>query len=148
MKVTFDIPDDSWAIGKNLYLFSGAELLGLLEFNYEKDKQDDGTLIRKKQYLPLRLKPNDGRCTGCGDCCNSGGPQQLDLVYQQFKMMDLFGLKYDPRAPCPMLDSEIGCTLGSAIPFSCVSSNCEGWSENCTEKLVPINDEAIILAVI
>ena len=63
MRIEFEVPE--WAMGKHIYIFAGMELLG--------DKQvrvihKDGK--HATYYLPLRIKPADGRCSGCGDCCH------------------------------------------------------------------------------
>lgn len=125
VKIEFEVPE--WAIGRHIHIMAGVELLGQMEFRREKNRIN-GNVEIKEYYLPLRLKPENGRCSGCSDCCNSGGPRVL---------IEKLGLPYQKDRPCPMLNKD-GCSLGSAIPFSCASSNCEGWSENCTEKLIEL----------
>ncbi len=145
MKIEVNVPD--WAIGKDIYLFSGSELLGHLQFHYKKTRQDDGSILRENKYFPLKLKPAEGRCNGCGDCCSTGGsPFNKHTLYEIQSRL----LNYDyagSGTKCPLLADD-GCVMRGSIPFSCAKSNCEGWSENCTEKLVPIDDNAIILDVV
>lgn len=131
-KITLEIP--KWAFGRHIYILAGTELLGKMEFRREKIRED--RLLIKEYYLPLKVKPNDGRCNGCGDCCGQGGSfvgkQKLDEIRDR-----LNNYTYSKTGKCPMLSVD-GCTLNSAIPFSCIKSNCEGWSENCTEKLIDL----------
>ena len=132
VKIEIEIPE--WAIGRHINVFAGVELLAQMFFNVKKVRNEDNSITRERKYEQLKLKPNDGRCTGCSDCCNDGGPSQLQLIYETIKEKG-----YKQKEPCPMLTPS-GCGLGAAIPFSCASSNCEGWSKYCTEKLVAIND--------
>ena len=98
MKIEFEVPD--WAYGKRIYIFAGHELLG-----------DKRTIVSHKDrkhvvgYQPLRIKPADGRCTGCGTCCKG----------------------------CTFITPS-GCLLGSKIPHSCARSLCTGF-DGCTERL-------------
>jgi hypothetical protein len=145
MRVSFDLPD--WAVGKDINIFSGRELVGKLEYHYEKKKQKDGKLSRKKYYSPIKLKPADGRCNGCGDCCSTGGsPFSRDILNQIRWRLDDYEWQ-GTGTKCPLL-AEDGCVMKGSIPFSCAKSNCEGWSENCTEKLVPVDNNSIILDVV
>lgn len=98
MKIEFEVPN--WAIGKHIYIFAGRELLGKMDCSVF---HEDGKHMT--QYSELRLKPADGRCTGCGECCKS----------------------------CPFLRPQ-GCLLGVMIPFSCIRSVCTDY-EGCTERL-------------
>lgn len=143
LEITINIP--KWAFGKNIYLFAGAELLGELEYNYQKIKKDNGSILRKKQYFPLKMKPIDGRCNGCGDCCGSTGLKKDFLFKIANKILEH---DFENTKGCALLDPTLGCIMEGKIPFGCVKSNCEGWSENCTEKLIPVNNDAIILEVI
>jgi hypothetical protein len=134
VKVTFDIPD--WAIGRHIHIFAGVELLGQMEFRSEKIKTEDG-VKRENHYMPLKMKV--GRCNGCGDCCGTGGSPFSFQLLEEIKQRLMFYEHQGTGTACPLL-GDSGCILGSAIPFQCASSNCEGWSENCTEKLVADDD--------
>lgn len=141
MKIEFEIPD--WAIGRHINIFAGIELLGQMAFRYEKNRTPEG-LEKKKYYLPLKLKGKDGRCNGCGDCCGTGGSPFPASLLEEIKQRLMFYEHQGTGTPCPLLGRE-GCVMGSSIPFQCANSNCEGWSENCTEKMISVND--IILDV-
>lgn len=95
-----------WARGKHLYIFAGAELLGFKEcIITHSDRNEHGNITHITAYKQLRIKPEDGRCNGCGKCCNG----------------------------CPFLKPQ-GCSFVQMIPFSCVKSICTDY-EGCTEKL-------------
>lgn len=98
MKIEFDVPE--WVIGKHIYIFAGAELLGIKEV---KIVHENGKHVTK--YLPLKIKPNEGRCNGCGVCCEG----------------------------CSSL-SQDGCSLKAEIPFKCIRSICT-HIEECSERL-------------
>lgn len=125
LKIEFEVPE--WAIGKHIYIFAGTELLG--------DKQvrtvhKNGKHVNK--YLPLRIKPENGRCTGCGDCCqmiSKGDSHFLKTMREVLLTKDLEGI-------CPFY-SDNGCVLGSFTPFSCLRSYCAGIGK-CTEKLIEV----------
>lgn len=133
MKVTFDIP--KWAFGKTIHIFAGTELLANKEFRREKNKVN-GKIEVKEHYLPLKIKSNDERCNGCGDCCNTGLPmnkqQTIDLTDRLLKYLN----KDDFTKPCPILN-ENGCSLGPNIPFGCIRSVCSDF-DNCTERLIEL----------
>lgn len=131
VKIEFEIPD--WASGRNIYIFAGTELLGIKESHIYFNKQEKKHQVDTSPVI--KLKPVDGRCNGCGDCCSQGGspfPQDM-LADMQFRLADYI---YSKTGRCPMLDDKEGCIMKGRIPFSCARSNCEGWSENCTEKLI------------
>lgn len=80
-------------------------------------------------YLPLRLKPSDGRCTGCGSCCETTSFSRKLLIEMK---KALHGFR-DYGKKCPFI-TDSGCLLGSKIPHSCSRSLCTGF-DGCTEKL-------------
>lgn len=124
MKITLDIPE--WAIGKHIHIFAGSELLGQMSYHISKV---NGKRISK--YLPLKIKPEDGRCSGCGECCLSGfSPTTLGYMK---KCLEHYDPDIDMDEPCPFLE-KIGCGLGNNIPFSCIRSYCINF-EGCTERL-------------
>ncbi len=144
VRVEFDIPE--WAIGRHIHFFAGTELLGNKEFRREKIRTDRGVEY-KEYYLPTMIKPGDGRCTGCGDCCESSGVPEHLLKFMYEAVRKLPEDHDFTKGPCALLTEE-GCGLGAWIPFSCIRSNCEGWSENCTERLVKLSDDIVMLEVI
>lgn len=123
MKVEFEVPE--WAIGRHIYIFAGAELLGRQECNISHDKEGKHSI----SYFPLKIKPENGRCNRCGNCCITTGFMRSQLV--EIKKA-LHGFK-DYDGPCPFLTDE-GCLLGARIPFSCIRSICTDY-EGCTEML-------------
>lgn len=126
MKIEFDVPE--WALGRHIYIFAGAELLGKKE---TKVVHEDGKHVFK--YLPIKIKPADGRCNRCGNCCESTGFSRSHLV--EIKRA-LHGFK-DYDGACAFLTDE-GCLLGARIPFSCLRSVCTGH-EDCSEKLMVVD---------
>ena len=128
MKIELTIP--KWAENKRISVFAGNELIAQNEvvrkFNKETKKHD--III----HHPFKIKM--GRCNGCGDCCNTGGsPFPLKMLEEVKKRLKDYEFK--PNGICPLVDKD-GCILKGKIPFSCASSNCEGWSENCTERFI------------
>lgn len=125
VKIELEIPE--WAENRRISVFAGSELLAqkdvIVKFNKETKKHD--III----HQPLKIKI--GRCTGCGDCCGEGGSPFPEKMLEEIKRR-LKDYKYSKNSPCPLLD-EFGCILKGKILFSCASSNCEGWSKNCTE---------------
>lgn len=99
IEIKFIIPE--WALGKTIHIFAGRELLGVKECIISHDKNYNHI----STYKPLRIKPEDGRCTGCGECCKG----------------------------CTFLRSD-GCSFKGWIPFSCAKSICTDY-EGCTERL-------------
>lgn len=125
MKIEFEVPD--WAIGRHIYIFAGNELLAKKEVRIV---HENGEHVAK--YLPLKIKPEDGRCTGCGSCCITTSFSRKTFIAMK---KALHGFKdYDIRCP---FATDSGCLLGSKIPYSCVRSICTGY-EGCTEKLEAI----------
>lgn len=61
MEIKLTIPD--WAVGRNIYILAGKELLAYADYTVEKK---DGKAT--EGYAPLRVK--DSRCNGCGECCD------------------------------------------------------------------------------
>jgi hypothetical protein len=124
IKIEFKVPE--WAIGKHIYIFAGSELLGIKESRiYHKN----GEHIRT--YLPLKIKMEDGRCNGCGDCCNLLSTKDslfLKTMYERLKDFD--------EGSCPFSSDE-GCVLKSFTPFSCLRSVCSHIG-NCSEKLTVV----------
>lgn len=125
MKIEFEIP--KWTENRRISIFAGSELLAqknvLSIFNPE---------TKKHEFYPQTLRIKIGRCNGCGDCCKTGGspfpPKMLKEIKKRLK-----DYKYESNGVCPLVD-EFGCILKGKILFSCASSNCEGWSNNCTER--------------
>jgi len=117
-----------WTKGKRISVFAGSELIAqkdcLSVFNKDTKVHD---------LITQSFKVKTGRCNGCGDCCGTAGspfPKKM-LADIQSRLKDY---KYSTDGPCPLL-AEDGCILKGKILFSCASSNCEGWSENCTEVM-------------
>lgn len=133
VKIEFDIP--KWAIGKHIYIFANKELLAQLEYNVKKIRNDNGNIIRKQKYFPLKLKPDDGRCNGCGDCCATGLPFNKEKAIDIIKRLTEY-TENNCEGACPFLDNN-GCSLGINIPFGCAKSDCSKF-ENCTEKFVEL----------
>jgi len=102
MNIEFKLP--KWSIGKHIYIFAGVELLGFKECVISHDINKNHIIAYKK----LRIKPGDGRCTGCGECCKG----------------------------CIFLRTD-GCSFKAWIPFSCAKSICTNY-EGCTERLEEI----------
>jgi len=127
MKIEFEIPD--WAENRRISIFAGSELLAqkdvIIKFNKETKKHD---II---EYPSIKVKIR--RCSGCGDCCGEGGSPFPKKMLEEVKSR-LKDYEYSQHTPCPLL-AEDGCILKGKILFSCASSNCEGWSEHCTEVL-------------
>jgi len=118
----------SWTDQLRISVFAGNELVA------QRDVISIFNPITKKHEMhvqPFKIKV--GRCCGCGDCCGEGGspfpPKMLEEVKQRLK-----DYEYSKHTPCPFLADD-GCILKGKILFSCASSNCEGWSKNCTEVL-------------
>ena len=125
MKLEIEVPE--WAIGKHIYIFAGNELLAKKEVRIV---HENGTHVAK--YLPLELKPEDGRCTGCSNCCKDGGIG-VRMVEHITKLI-IHKQKFNKESSdCAFLGGD-GCKLGSYIPFSCIRSVCTEW-EGCTERL-------------
>lgn len=122
MKFEIEIPE--WAYGKNIHIFAGVEKLAEV---LVKTVHENGKHIAK--YLPLKIKPEDGRCTGCGSCCNSVGISRKLLIDMK---KALHGFK-DYEGKCPFI-TDTGCLLRGWIPFSCAKSICTDY-EGCTERL-------------
>ena len=123
-KIEIEIPE--WAKEQHIYVFAGDELLAIQDIH---TVHQDGEHILVRQ--PLRVKPENGRCTGCASCCNTGTVIHKKLL-QEMKTR-LVDYEYADSGPCPFLDDD-GCILGSVKPFSCVTSICSSY-EGCTEVL-------------
>lgn len=84
------------------------------------------------KYSPMKIKPIDGRCTGCSNCCkdNGIGVKMVEYITKLIIHKQKFNKE---SADCTFL-GETGCKLGSYIPFSCIRSVCTDW-EGCTERL-------------
>lgn len=122
MKIEFEVPE--WAIRRHIYIFTGNELLAKKECRI---LHKNGEHVA--EYLPLRIKPENGRCNRCGNCCQTTGFLRGHLI--EIKKA-LHGFK-DYDGPCPFLTDE-GCLMGARIPFSCLRSICTDY-DGCTEKL-------------
>ncbi|MHA1440264.1 MAG: hypothetical protein ACTSPK_00180 [Candidatus Heimdallarchaeota archaeon] len=124
MKIEFEVPE--WAKNRRISIFAGNELLAqknvLSTFNPE---------TKKHEFHQQKLRIKVGRCSGCGDCCNTGGSPFPEKMLEEIKKR-LKNYNYQQGIPCPLVDKD-GCILKGKILFSCASSNCEGWSKNCTE---------------
>lgn len=123
MEIKFKVP--KWAMDKHIYIFAGAELLGIKEVRIG---HKDGKHIIS--HLPLKIKPKDGRCTGCGSCCEVSGIPKVMINEIKKKLEGDYGEK------CPLL-GEHGCIMKGWIPFSCVKSVCTNYA-GCTEKVVEV----------
>lgn len=121
MKIEFEVPD--WAEGRNITIFAGHELIAMKDYIV---KHKDGKHVGK--YEPLRIKSEDGRCSGCSDCCKTG----FDVPFLKYLVKKLDGFN---GSACPFLE-ENGCGLKDYIFFACARSMCEGKFPNCTEKMV------------
>ena len=120
MRIEFEVPD--WVIGSHIYVFAGTELLA------DKRVQvvhENGEHVTK--YLPLRIKPEGGRCNGCGTCCEDGSVFPMEIMV---KIKE--ALKQETEH-CEFL-TKTGCLLGSNIPFSCVRSLCTHY-DGCSELM-------------
>lgn len=104
MSIEFELPE--WSIGKHIYIFAGTELLGFKECIISHDIHKNHIITYKK----LRIKPKDGRCTGCGECCKG----------------------------CTFLRPD-GCSFKGWIPFSCAKSICSPY-KGCTERLEEVTE--------
>lgn len=120
--ISFELP--KWAEGKNIYILAGEELIGIME---HKITHVEGEHVGC--YDPLLLKTADGRCNGCGSCCESGNFFRNELIVDFLNRLS----EYVPGNPCPML-GESGCLFGTSIPFACARSVCTSFA-NCTERL-------------
>lgn len=118
--ITMDIPE--WAKDKHIFIFAGSELLAKKEVRVIRQ---DGKLVTVRQ--PLMIKSEDGRCDGCGICCEDAGFSQ--------KMLDEMKERLNNPSDdaCPFL-GENGCILGNWIPFSCAKSLCTHY-EGCSEYM-------------
>jgi len=121
MKIEFEVPE--WAIGKHIHIFAGTELLGNKE---ARVYHEDGK--HKIMYLPLKIKQEDGRCNGCGNCCQIISDKDSFFL----KTMQEVLLKNLDSGICPFY-SDDGCVLKSFTPFSCLRSDCSGI-KGCSEK--------------
>ena len=119
--ITVDIPE--WAKERNIYVFAGRELLASQEVLII---HQDGKHVPVRQ--PLMIKPEDGRCTGCGSCCTSTGISQKLLDEMKQCLENPLG------EACPFLGKH-GCIMKGWIPFSCAKSVCTAY-EGCTEYMV------------
>jgi hypothetical protein len=126
MKIEFKVPE--WALGRHIYIFAGNELLGNKEVRVSH-KLTNGKWEHITTYLPLKIKPADGRCTGCGTCCNTTSPNRKLIIAMK---KALHGFR-DYGKRCPFI-TDSGCMLGPRIPYSCVRSLCTDY-EGCTERL-------------
>lgn len=126
MKIEFEVPQ--WAIGKHIHIFAGAELLGNKECRIVHRKG-----MHITEYLPLKIKPDDGRCIGCGDCCQILSNKDSHFLKT---MREVLLTKNLEDGSCPFYSNE-GCILKSFIPFSCLRSVCTNIG-NCNEKLIEV----------
>lgn len=134
--VTFDIPE--WAIGRHINIFAGTELLGKMQYIKHKIPLHYGGVYRSSYYKPLTIKNDESmRCSGCGDCCSTGGAFAHEDILHNMKER-LNNYTYSQEGACVFYDTNTGCIMKGSIPFSCAKSNCEGWSDNCTEKLITL----------
>lgn len=129
IEISFKLP--AWAVGRHIYILAGAELLGKKECRIARGDKDHAI-----SYLPLEIKPEKGRCNGCGSCCGSASlpPEILnDLLDRLLKVLGSGEIPNLTDGPCPFLTPS-GCCLRGFIPFSCVKSVCSQFA-NCSEYL-------------
>lgn len=123
-RIEIDIPD--WAKERHIYVFAGDELLAFKEIR---------TVHHEGKHISIRqktlIKDHDGRCTGCGSCCNTGTVIPSNLLLEMKKRLAEY--EYAESGPCPFLEDE-GCILGSVKPISCAMSICSSY-DGCTEVL-------------
>lgn len=119
--IKVEIPE--WAKERNIYVFAGRELLASQEVLIT---HQDGKHVPVRQ--PLMIKPEDGRCTGCGSCCSTSGISKKLLA----EMKEC--LESHSGDACPFL-GEHGCIMRGWIPFSCAKSVCTQY-DGCTEYMV------------
>jgi len=122
--IELEIP--AWAKNRHIYIFAGDELLAFKEVRIV---HHEGEHVPIRQ--PLIVKTHDGRCTGCGTCCNTGTVIPSKLL-QEMKIR-LAEYEYAESGPCPFLEDD-GCILGSVKPISCAMSICSSY-DGCTEVL-------------
>jgi hypothetical protein len=140
MKIIFDLPD--WAIGSHISIVAKGKLLGYARFAKKKEYVN-GKLVITKYYEPVKIKPDNGHCNGCGDCCNSGSPF-IREEWEQIK--EIVNTKENKSGkPCPFITPD-GCFLArfNDTPLSCIISDCSISFENCSEIFIPVSDIQLI----
>ena len=125
MKIEFEVPD--WAIGRHIRIFEGAELLGAKNVTV---RHENGKHV--KEYGPLLMKPEEGRCNGCGSCCSVSG------ICEEMLQEMTEALNNRPETGCPFR-SDVGCIMRGWAPFSCLKSVCSDY-DGCSEKLEEVSD--------
>ncbi len=136
MKLTVDIPE--WAIGGHIYVIAKGQLLAYQSFQRDKIRTEEGEVIVKEYYKPLKVKPDNALCDGCkgeGLCCQVSAFAK-DL---QKEMKDRLN-NPPPNEACPMYSPDRGCIMGyrSMIPLSCLISDCSAIVE-CNEQFVEVD---------
>lgn len=124
MEIKFEVP--TWAHGRHIRIFAGAELLGVMNV---KVRHENGEHVT--EYERLKIKPDDGRCNGCGSCCSVSGICEEMLQDMENALHARQGIG------CPFR-SDIGCILRGNAPFACLKSVCTDY-EGCTEKLLVVD---------
>lgn len=127
MKIELELPD--WAIGRNITIFAGKELLAYSSFVYKKKPFFKG-------YPELKIK--EGRCNGCGTCCEQYGSPFTREQYNEI-IFRLDTTEFKEMGRCPLLGDK-GCILGDNIPFDCARSDCSRM-KNCTEQFIELEIE-------
>jgi hypothetical protein len=113
LKIELEIPE--WAKDHNIYVFAGKEL-----FAYCFRSDDKRELLVK-----------NGRCNGCGYCCENLGPPYPQKMIAQLQFI-LEDYKFEDTGRCPFL-LEDGCMFKGDIPFGCAQSDCSRFP-GCTES--------------
>lgn len=140
MQITFEVPE--WTLGKHLHFFrdekgnfivtAGTELLAVKEVRISHQNGEHVT-----SYLPLKVKPKSGRCSGCSECCEAGSSKIiLDLMFKTLGNYLIEQGEFSNNKPCPFHSNQ-GCILRGWIPFSCVRSDCSSFS-GCSEYFVEV----------
>lgn len=129
-RIELEIPE--WAIGRNITVYAGTELLSYTSF-VRKKKRINGRLDIEEYYTPMKIK--DGRCNGCGQCCETAGSPFSEKIYIDI-LNRLNNWEFKETGRCPLLGDD-GCTLGTDIPFGCARSDCSHF-DKCTESFIQL----------
>ncbi len=142
-KITIEFEVPEWALGSHISFIAKGKLLGYSRFIKKKERDDEGNLIITKHYEPVKIKPDNGHCNGCGDCCNNGSPFLAEEWEQLKKFVN--EKENSPNKPCPFITPE-GCYLErfNDTPLSCIISDCSISFEKCSEIFIPLNEIQLV----